>query len=141
MVYDRARQLKLPVGLPQGLEFLTHAAERVGYDTGQLRQILNWYGATFHRAKSRKAYKHRPHTCVDPFQVDEAVKAWLELESVMAAARSRGISSYRLSRWLDIARKQGKPIPRRPGRGRKGQHGWRIHRDVIDAVIKERKTA
>lgn len=40
--YWRAQKLGLPLGCPDGWEYLTHAAQRTGYATKQLRPILYW---------------------------------------------------------------------------------------------------
>lgn len=131
-VYHRARQLGLASGCPEGYEYLTHAAERTGYDTGQLRVILLAHGAQLRRSLanpwSRKPGKATHY--VDPLDVDEAVAAWHRTEVVHAAARARGLCSETLGRWL---REAGiaKTTPKK--------FRWRVPTDVIDRVVAERR--
>jgi hypothetical protein len=85
-----AKRLGLPMGIPQGYEFLTAAAERTGFSRSTLERMLAWAGVQVHRhygwtgpVKFRQRY-------VEPEAVDEAVAKWLKTETPTALARRLG---------------------------------------------------
>lgn len=127
-VYHRAQGLGLPLGCPRGMEWLTDAAKRAGYDTGQLRKILAAVGHRVHRSLSRprlgKPTRHFHY--VDPIDVDDAVAAWVKLEPVVRAAERHGLSDDTLRRLLLDA---GEKPPRRH-RAR-----WMVSSEVVARVV------
>lgn len=130
--YWRARKLGLPCGAPQGLEYITAAATRTGFETTQLWRILRWARVRAVRSMSRPTPGARYHFhVVDPLDVDDAVERWLATESVEAAARARGLVGDTLRKWIRAA---GVPKPPRL----KARKHWRIESTVIDRVIAER---
>lgn len=108
-LYQRAKVLQLPLGCPQGWEYLTHAAHRCGYEVAQMRRLLRWASVRLMRAQSRPGVKPRgaglrdPRAktwIVEPDRVDEAVARWLQCETVNAAAARLGVSAHTLERLL-----------------------------------------
>ena len=124
--YQRAQALGLPLGCPQGHEYLSHAAERTGYALSQLRAILEWAGVTIRPALSRPTRKpQRAHT-VDSYDVDVAIERWQQGEPVETAARRLGAcSGETLKRYL---RRLG---IRPPG----GRRHLRVTDDQIQAAL------
>lgn len=130
--YWRAQKIGLPLGCPDGWERLSHAAERTGYCTSQLRRILKAAGVEMRRSitretkprgKRRKA--HRWHIVV-PESVDAAIKRWLATEPVSAAARRHGVTADVLARRLRLAGIK-KTVA--------GKKHWRVSEvDVADAL-------
>jgi hypothetical protein len=100
--YWRAQQIGLPLGVPDGFEYFSAAAERTGYATKQLRAILATHGVRLHATLSRTSPEKRPRRMhfVDPLLVDDAVAAWVQAEPVEAAARRLGICGESLRRRL-----------------------------------------
>jgi hypothetical protein len=136
-IFWRAMQLDLDAGAPEGLEYLTQSAQRVGFATATLRRILAWHGVPLQRSRSRLTKAKRHYHVVDPDCVNEAVAAWLEAEEIHPAARARGISGETLKRWLLDARAHGfKMSP--PPAGKKFR--WRVPGSTIDKVIAWRKS-
>ncbi len=88
--------LRLPLGPPQGCEYLTSAALRCGFSTSaQLRRILAWAGVRLRRVRTWRGKRARCRY-VDSFDVDRAVERWLETETSEAAARRLGMNGDRL---------------------------------------------
>lgn len=89
--YWRAKLMGLPLGCPQGHEYLSAAAARTGYATYQLREILKHARVAIKRAMVRPTGPRsvRLHHVVVPFDVDRAVECWLQKERrrVMPKAR------------------------------------------------------
>lgn len=125
--YWRARKLGLKCGAVQGMEYISTAAERTGYGTGQLRQILRWAGVKVIRSASRITKSRRHFHVVDSFDVDEAVAQWHQTETVESAAQARGVCGHTLRVWLIQAGLK---------RGNKKKH-WRVKSVAIDHVIAE----
>jgi hypothetical protein len=96
--YQRAQSLGLPLGCPQGYEYLTNAAIRCGYTAGQLRHRLRWAGVPIHPALSRTARGRKRSHVVDPQDVDDALERWHSTEPVEAAARRLGVCGETLKR-------------------------------------------
>jgi hypothetical protein len=111
-VYWRAQKLGLPLGVPDGFEYLSAAAERTGFTTGQLVRILREHGFKVRATLSRTAAepRSRRHHFVAPGDVDAAVKRWSSTETPEEAARRLGICADRLRARLaalGIANKPG----------------------------------
>ena len=100
--FEKACDLGLPIGTPQGFERMTHAARRAGYDISTLTMILRWAGKPRHPALSHPhgQRRQRGHV-VDPIDVDDAVAAWNETESVRRAAQRAHVDYRTLVRGLD----------------------------------------
>lgn len=130
--YQRAKILGLSLGCPGGYEYLTDAAVRTGYCTGQLTKILRWAGVKRHRTLSRTNAIVRPCHYVIPFDVDTAVAKWHRTEAVETAAKTRGIGGYALRSWLRKARLAGMNVPAEPCRS---HAHWRVESEVIDEVV------
>lgn len=91
-VYWRARGLTLTCGVPRGFEYISVAATRTGFDTGQLRRILQDAGVKIRLAMARpKPGLTRHFHFVDPIDVDDAVAAWTQQETPEEAARRTGL--------------------------------------------------
>jgi hypothetical protein len=101
-VYRRAQVLGLPLGCPQGHEYLTTAAKRNGFSWSTMRRILAWHGVRLHRALGLGQRSRRPHHVVDVGDVDEAVEAWLATEPVGTAAKRRGLCEHTLRQRLRV---------------------------------------
>lgn len=132
-IYSRARDIGLGMGVPQGYECLTHAAERCGYTVTQLCRVLAHGGVRILRGMVRPnpnvRGSRRTHM-VEPSDVDDAVAAWCATEPLETAARRLGCTSEVLRRLLLRALKDGdKRIPPLPRRSR--LH-WRIPSVVVD---------
>jgi hypothetical protein len=113
-VYWRARKLGLPCGCPQGMEYLTAAAERCGLSTGQLREVLHAAGVRLRVTMSRpEGGVKRHYHCVDPIDVDDAVAAWTKEETPEDAAASRGVSGETVRRALLAAGHAPPPAKKR----------------------------
>ena len=128
-VYYRARALRLPFGVPQGMESLTAAARRVGMDVATLNNAIAWYisrGLIFDRRKTatlRRTNKGA-HQALEPDDVDEVVNLWTRSETVRDAARRYGVADTTMRLWLRDAN-----IPAPP----KGQY-WRMLPQEFDEV-------
>jgi hypothetical protein len=136
-VYDHALAIGLRVAVPRGFECLTLAAERSGFARESLRAVLRWAGVKIHRnlsdpAARKKMPKWHRHY-VDPLAVDDAIARWMKTETLLAAAKARGLHDFVLKRWLVEA---GIIEPRPPGSRRLR---WRIPTETIDRVIMERR--
>lgn len=136
-IYQQAKALELGLGCPRGMEYLTAAAKRTGYDTTSLQRILAASGVMLRRAHARPGAKPRgpsgvmgrPTWYVDPEAVDEAVAAWLATESVEAGARARGLTGYAVrSALLRRPEAATKPAPKLM---------WRVPSAVLDEVAQE----
>lgn len=134
-VYYRAHQIGLQRGAPPGTEYVRQAAERTGYLHIQLLAILRWASVKPKRSMSKpsKGASYRFHV-VDPFDVDQAIAAWLATEAVEAAARARGIIGPTLRAWLRAAKAAGFPIPDEPP-GQTSRKHWRVSSKLIDEVV------
>lgn len=110
--------------LPDGAEFLYDAATRTGFDQGSLANVLRWHGATIHRADAWRARMWAMRS-----DIDAAVAAWMDSETVQAASERLGVSAFALRSWLIEAGHE------RPARH---QH-WRLPSATIDAVVAERR--
>jgi hypothetical protein len=134
-VYIKAQAIGLSLGVPDGFEYLSHAAKRTGYCTSQLWQILRAAGvrpkAALARTVERRA-GHRFHF-VEPLDVDDAVALWLSTEPVESAAKRLGVSGHRLRGWL---RAEGVKDQRRIPRAH-----WRVPSEVIERVVAQRRAA
>lgn len=128
-IYVRAQQLGLPLGCPDGYEYLSRAAERCGYDSTQLRRILRWAGVHVRESYSRTHGPHRSFHIVDPLDVDDAVAAWHRTETLNGAARRYGCACETIARRL---RRMGVD-PRKTSRRRNAHH--RVETALIDRAM------
>jgi len=127
-VWERAKKIGLPIGCPDGCEYLSVAAKRVGFSDEGVRSICRWAGVPIRQAMGLgKKDPQYTRTVVDSFELDEAVKAWLGTETVNEAARRLGLRNRKLTACLEAA----KGVPKKP---RRRKH-WRLPSDVIDRVI------
>lgn len=131
-IYQRANESGLDLGVPDGYEYLTDAAERTGFAPGQLRDILKAAGATLRITTSRPTRAKRHYHMVDTVDVDEAVEKWLACEETHPAAEARGICGDTLRRWLRDAIAAGFEVPPEPTLAKAR---WRVPSKTIDAVI------
>lgn len=132
-VYQRAKILGLGLGCPRGLEYLSHAAARVGYSVLSLRRILKWARVPLRRgnvnpsAKRRGTGRHNYVTwIVDPERVNEAVERWCAHETLHEAGQRTGICDEVLGRWLTADGRCTKPPGRSP---------WRVETTIVDEVV------
>lgn len=133
-VYWRAYfRLKLPLGCPRGMEWLTAAAERTGFTTRSLRMILRWAGVKLRVTMARPKASGRRFHIVDPLDVTEAVERWLKTEPLRTAAKRRGIVAATLESWL---REAGAELPEKPP----GKTHWRVPTETIDAAVALRRS-
>lgn len=128
-VYMRAKTLGLEAGCPAGCEYLSHAAARCGYTTGQLRRILAWSGVRVRESYSRTHGPRRPFHIVDPLDVDDAVEAWHRTETLEAAARRVGCSAEKIKHALAVNGAVLARASRRP----KGH--YRVDSAAVDAAM------
>ena len=126
-VYWRARQIGLPCGVSQGLEYLTAAARRTGFTTGELRALLTKAHIKLRPAMARpRPNASRVYHVVCPDDVDRAVALWGDTELVYPAGVARGLGGDTLRRWLIAA-------GHKPPQGKKAR--WRVKTSVIDQVV------
>lgn len=131
-VFERAREVGLSLGVPDGCEYIKDACARTGYHHKTLWMILRWSGVITHATITKPTRGKRRRYYVDPFDVDEAIKKWHATETVDAAARRLGMSGNGLRHRLKVA---GVLTPR--GAGSSRHH--RIESAVIDRVVAEWK--
>jgi hypothetical protein len=134
-IRQKADDLGLPSGVPQGCESLAACAARTGFHHSTLARILEAGGVrvrvTYPRGKP--GCQRQPRHYVERDAADEAVARFLETETVVEAARRRGLHPSTLADWLGDA---GELRPER-------RHGrlWRVPGAVIDRVAAERRAA
>jgi hypothetical protein len=130
--YWRADRLGLERGATQGHEYFTDAAKRTGFAVATLRRILKTHGVKLLVTMSRPTGARRHYHAVDPYDVDEAVAAWLACEDIAAAARARGLPAETLAWWVEKAQRHGGlEAPERP----RGKRRWRVPTVAIDAAL------
>lgn len=123
-VYYFATKAGLQRGCPQGYEYLTAAATRTGFDTGQLRVILASAGVKL-RVVMALPKKRRHYHVVSPDIVDEAVDAWMKLEGLPDAARRLGTTREVVRAALVAAGHEPPPLKFR----------WRVLPSVADEAM------
>jgi len=123
-VYYFATKAGLQRGCPQGFEYLTAAAKRTGFDTGQLRAILASAGVKL-RVAMALPKKRRHYHVVSPDLVDEAVAAWMKLEGLPDAARRLGTTREVIRAALVAAGHEPPPVKFR----------WRVLPEVATASL------
>lgn len=131
--FDRGVRMGLKAGCPAHREYVQAAADRTGFHLTTMRRILKWARIVPVPAPTYPAKRPTIRTTVDPYAVDEAVKAWLQTETLAAAGRARDISPHRI--WIALGR-----LPKPPKRRRHRRH-WRLSPEVIDAALAERRRA
>lgn len=131
-VYYFAQKLKLPLGCPQGYEYLTAAAKRTGFDTKSLRAVLRAADVKIKLAMAKpskprgkgKRRGSRTHVVL-PDDVDMAVQRWTTKECLPDAARRLGTTREILRAALVAA---GHTPPRH-------KYRWRVLPAVADAAM------
>lgn len=134
-IFWRARHLDLQLGCPPGSEYLTAAARRTGYEVQSLRRILAAAGVGLHVAHAKKRTRRRPRHYVDRYEVDWAVAAWMETETLNQAAKRHGMNPATLRRWLLAAIAGGASIPPPPEKGLR----WQVPGKAVDRVVLARR--
>lgn len=124
-VYWFATKAGLQRGCPQGFEYLTAAAKRTGFDTGQLRVILAHAGVKLRVAMTVPKTRARHYHVVSPDLVDDAVAAWMLLELLPHAAGRLGVTRGVLRSALIAAGHA--PPPRK--------FTWRVLPHVADEAV------
>jgi len=124
-VYYFATKAGLQRGCPQGFEYLTAAAKRTGFDTGQLRVILAHAGVKLRVVMALPKKRPRHYHVVSPDVVDDAVAAWMLLELLPHAARRLGVTREVLRSALIAAGHA--PPPRK--------FTWRVLPHVADEAV------
>lgn len=131
-VYYMAQKLKLPLGCPQGFEYLTAAAKRTGFDTKSLRAVLRAADVKIKVSMARpstprgKGKRRGSHThVVLPDDVDMAVQRWTTEECLPDAARRLGTTREILRAALLAAGHE--PPPKR--------YRWRVMPETADAAM------
>jgi len=127
-VYWRAQHLCLPLGVPEGREYLTTAAARAGFTVTQLRMILAWADVSIRRTLSRPTRRARGYHHVDPIDVDDAVVRWLATETLHAAATRHTLCDQTVADLL-AARGITRPAALR------GRLHWRVESHIVDEVV------
>lgn len=138
-IYWRAKLIGLSAGCPQGYEYLSGAAARTGYATSQLRRICRWAGVHITRAMvrpTRRRAEHHVSHIVIPFEIDEAVAAWLATETLHAGARRHGYEGSVLKKMLLAALERGDERAPPPPTRRRGH--WRVPTALIDELFADR---
>lgn len=135
--YWRARVLGLQVGCPRGLEYLTAAAARTGYQTDQLRTILKAQRVRMRPAYARPTGATRHYHVVDPQDVDDAIATHLQSAPVQQHARDYGVSGACMRFWLLRARAEGFPVPALPEQKR---CYWLVPTQLVAEVMAWRDT-
>lgn len=127
--FQHAKEIGLKLGAPEGSEYLWHAAKRTGYPVASLRMILKRSGVEMRRTMSRPTPgpKKRPCHFVDPFEVDQAIAAWLQTETLHAGAARRGIHADALERRL----RGIEGVPQKPA----DKSHWRIPSRILDEAV------
>lgn len=101
-VYWRAYELDLPLGCPEGWEYVSDAAARAGFATATLWRILRFSHVRVLHAYARNQGTRHKHI-VEPIDVDDAVRAWMETETLTEAARRLSVNPESLYRWCEEA--------------------------------------
>lgn len=123
-VYQRAvHTLGLEATCPEGWEHVTHAAERTGYSVDSLYRILKEANIKLQRAYSNTRERF---WIVEKADVDFAVAARGETESLFGAATRRGMSADKLR--ARLAAIGITPPPRKPP-------NWQIARTDLQRVL------
>lgn len=128
-IRTHAGRIGLPLGTAgmEGLETISHAAARTGYDAGTLRRLLARQGVALTPQRCPNPRGRREF--VEPAAVDGAVALELaEFETVAGAAHRLGIEPCTLRAWL---REAGEHAPTRAARRR-------IPVATIDRVVRAR---
>ena len=133
-VYLRAAKIGLPVGCPEGWEYLSAATTRTGYSsTSTLVRILRWAGVGIERAVTlhHKRQSKRPTRIVVPELVDDAIAEWHKTETLEGAARRCGVRAEELKRWLAAVGVVA-PVQRR------SRKHWRVYSSDVDQAVLSR---
>lgn len=131
--YWRAQKLGLPLGCPDGFEYLSVAADRTGYDASQLRRVLRWAGVPIRVSLGRPTQAGRRFHIVDPLDVDDAIAAWHETETLHSAAQRFGVADETMRRWLAAIGVDDN--------GREFRTHWRIKSVDVDRAVAARRAS
>lgn len=127
----KALKLGLQMNCPTGFEYLSTAAARTGFPNLDLfRKLLRSHGVVVQVAHSATPRKHWRRHFVDPIEVDAAVAAWAQTETVANAARRRGLVPKTLRSWLRAAGLKGP---------KKVRAKWRVTDEQVDRVVAEHR--
>ena len=132
IMWHAVQVLGLPSGCPDGLEYLSHAARRTGYGSGQLRRILGWAGVRLAEAYTYLVRGRQRHV-VDPFDVDDALERWHQTETIQGAARRLGACAET----LQAALAKAGVTPTKADPSRKKSH-YRVRSEDVDRAWGER---
>lgn len=116
------------LGCPQGFEYLSVAAARLGYKNCQLRTILKWANVPVRPSFSRPGDNGRRHI-VESHAATEAVENWCAMHTFASAAAELGVSDHAIRTWT-----HGDPRLTRAG------SLWRVPPEVMDE-LRQRATA
>lgn len=118
----------LPASAQPGQEHLSAAAERTGFHIATFKRLVRWAKLKVSRPMSYPgAGQKQLRLCVDSFEVDEAVRAWNDSETVEAAARARGVTHHKIR----LALSRMPDVPKKP----RGKRHWRIPTKIIDRAL------
>lgn len=127
-VYWRAYNLGLPLGVPEGGEYINTAAKRCGYDLKTFRGVMKWAGVKVHRVITRRVGKVKNgRHWVDSEEATAAVERWHKTETPEAASRRYHVEGETIVRRLLVS---GLPLPTRPRKA-----PWRIETTTIDQAM------
>lgn len=129
-IYQRVTALGLRHGIPQGYESFAAACRRTGYSREALEKILERGGVRRHRLNAQRDAGLDYQTFVEPDEVDAAIAAFMQTETVHAAAVARGLCDKTLRDWLVRAGVIGARVPRA---------AVRLPTEAIDRVIEEKR--
>lgn len=123
-VVGQAKKLKLRMGIQNGYESITEAAERHKCGYQFMLKLLRRRSAKLRRARPWSTATE-PQRYISRECADEAMLAYLSTETMKGAARARGIDAAALRKWMLL---EGHEPPRR------GIH-WRVSSGDIDKVV------
>lgn len=134
-IYQHARLLGIVNAERARSESVTEAAARTGFGRRKLMEILRAHRvANPVTTRFTTKNKARPYYLLDPFDVDEAVAAYLETETIGAAARRHDTNNGLVIRAL------ARVGVKRPASKAKRRH-WRLDSATIDEALSARRAA
>ena len=137
----RAERLGVQMGCPNGFEYVSNAAKRLGFNRSSFRRVLAWANVLDRPAmcQSRTESGATIRRIVDSFDAERAVESWLKTETVNGAAKARGVPETTLSKWLrEAGALTGRvPMGRVKNKNYKRPH-YRVATEIIDKVVLER---
>lgn len=99
-IREKACQLGLPFGVPQGYESINEAERRTGFSRRVIKKLIANHDILVHHRYPLN--KNKPGVClyVDPEEIDAAVKYRLSCETIGQAATRLGIEHTGLGKLL-----------------------------------------